>query len=90
MGDVLYKIRDKKRGLFLGVRGKWTSEGKSWSKIHYAIAGFNSMISRLPKLKTKKTLTKDELFENITDFEIVEFKEDNSYSILFHADKLRR
>ena len=86
-----YKLRDKNSGLYLSSRGRWTKMGKVWPRSSDAIRSVNQNIKRASYKKLDQSLkTKDEIIDDLTNYEIVELYEKKCYPILFHADKIRR
>lgn len=86
-----YKLRDSRTGLYLASGGRWTKMGKVWPRSSDAIRMINRMLKRASVKKWSKDLkTKDEIVDDLSNYEVVELYEKNSYPILFHADKIRR
>lgn len=94
-----YKIRNKVTGKFLASSGKWTSVGRVYAKKGAAIKKLNTLLKRAPqalKIFGKQEIspdwlkTRDSLLEEIlSQCEVVELSESNSYPIIFEVDKLR-
>ena len=91
MSKVLgYKIKHRDSGLYLSSvsRNKWTKIGKTWPRKGDVIRHVNN---GLKYLRTS-SLTKSsyEVFLNdIVNWDIIELKEDKTYSIMFYANNIK-
>jgi hypothetical protein len=88
---LAYKVRNNKTDLYLASKGRWTKMGRVWPRKSDAVKAVNSLISRAPEKKfSKEVRTKDEVIDELTSIDIVELVEGRFYSVLFHADRIRR
>lgn len=91
MGKVLgYKIRHTKTKLYLSSlsASKWTKIGKTWPRKGDVTRAINSGLKRIKRYSWKKN-EYENLLEDIALWEVVELKEDSSYSALFLVDKIK-
>ena len=82
---------NSRTGLYLASGGRWTKMGKVWPRSSDAIRMINRMLKKAPLKKwSKSSKSKDEIIDDLSNYEVVELYEKKLYPILFHADKIRR
>jgi len=86
-----YKIRHSETKLYLSSisKKKWTKIGKTWPRKCDAVRAINIGMKFFTRWKSFKQKDKEDIFEDIANWEVVELTEESSYPVLFLLDKIK-
>lgn len=86
-----YKVRHAKTNLYLSSisNKKWTKIGKTWPRKGDVVRAINIGIKSFPKWKNFIHKDKEDIFEDIANWEVVELTEELTYPVLFLIDKIK-
>lgn len=85
-----YKIKHRDTGMYLSSlsRGKWTKVGKTWPRKGDLIRSVNNGLKYLRGSSFHKE-SYNTVLDDIANWDVIELKEDSSYSIMFYANSLK-
>jgi len=86
-----YKIRHSETNLYLSSvsKKKWTKIGKTWPRKGDAVRAINKGIQSFSRWNNFRHKDKEDIFEDIANWEVVELTEESTYPVLFLIDKIK-
>lgn len=85
-----YKVRHRDTGLYLSSlsRKKWTKIGKTWPRKGDLVRSVNNGLKYLRSSSLNKQ-SYNLVLDDIVNWDVIELKEDSSYSIMFYANNIK-
>jgi len=86
-----YKIRHSETNLYLSSvsKEKWTKVGKTWPRRGDVIRAINQGMNYFSRYKRFKSKVREDIIDDLANWEMVELTESSAYPVLFLIDKIK-